>query len=297
MLLDLGILAVTLLLMVTVGMELEGRDFREVARRKEVLLGTLLLPAILLPVLAFALARVLALPPHLTAGILLLAACPVGDIANFYTLLARGNVALSVSVNTLSCLLSVATMAVAFELYDHLLGQHYVFALPTPALVTRLTLMVALPVLAGMALRRWQPALAANHRKTLRNLCLAGIAFLLVYVLVNRWAQVAAEWRETALAGVAFVAAALLAGLALARGLRLGARDSVTVAILFAVRNVALASAIAVTLLNRIEFAVFAVVYFLAEVPLLLGVAGACRRWWGTAPRLPAQANTMAQLE
>ena len=127
--LDIGVLLVTLLLMVTVGMELEAGDFRRVTQRKGTLLCTLLLPAGLLPALGFGLTRLMRLPAHLGAGVLLLAACPVGDIANFYTLLAGGNLALCVSVNTLSCLLSVATMAVAFELYDHLLGQHYVFAL------------------------------------------------------------------------------------------------------------------------------------------------------------------------
>ena len=283
--LDIMVLGVAILLMVTVGMDLDARDFREVARRKGVLLGTLLLPAILFPMLGFALARALALPPHLTAGILLLAACPVADIANFYTLLARGSLALCVTVNTLSCLLSVATRAIAVALYDYLLGQNYVFALPTPALVLRLTLMVALPVLAGMAVRRWQPAWTADHRNLLRKLCLAGIAFLAVYVLVNRWMQVVAEWRQTALAGVIFMAAALVAGLALARSLRLNASDSVTVGIVFAARNIGLALAIAVTLLDRIEFAEVAVVYFLVEVPFLLGVARAYRRWWSPAPR------------
>jgi bile acid:Na+ symporter, BASS family len=95
---------------------------------------------------------------------------------------------------------------------------------------------------------------------------------------------VSAEWRQTAAAGLAFVALALAAGLGLARLLRLDASDGVTVGIVFAVRNVALAAAIAVTLLDRIEFADVAVVYFLAEVPLLLGVAGAHRRWWSQAP-------------
>lgn len=285
--LDIGALGVTLLLMVTVGMELEISDFRQVARRKRVLLGALLLPAILLPALGLALARGLALPPHLTAGILLLAACPVGDIANFYTLLARGNIVLSVAVNTLSCLLSAATMAVAFALYEHLLGERFAFALPTPVLVVRLTLLVALPVLAGIGVRRWKPAWVTAHRSTLRNLCLAGIACLLVYVLVNRWAQVAGGWRQTALAGLAFVAAALVMGLALARLLRLSASDSITVGIVFAVRNVALAGAIAVSLLNRIDFAEVAAVYFLIEVPLLLGVVGAYRRWWTPPPLGP----------
>jgi hypothetical protein len=42
-------------------------------------------------------------------------------------------------------------------------------------------------------------------------------------------------------------------------------------------------SAIAITLLNRIEYAVFAVVSFLAEVPLLLGVVAGYRGWWARA--------------
>jgi len=43
-----------------------------------------------------------------------------------------------------------------------------------------------------------------------------------------------------------------------------------TLAAEFATRNVAIATAIAVTLLNRLEFAIFATMYFLAEVPLML---------------------------
>ena len=81
-----------------------------------------------------------------------------------------------------------------------------------------------------------------------------------------------------------FMGLALLAGLALARFLRLSKEDSVTVGIGFAVRNVALASAVAITLLNHVEYAVFAVVYFLTEVPLLLGVVAVFRCW----RRLPA---------
>jgi BASS family bile acid:Na+ symporter len=283
--LDTGILVVTLLLLFTVGLELKARDLHDLAYRKAVLLGTLFLPAILLPLLAFGLARVLALPPHLTAGILLLAACPVGDIANFYTLLARGNLALSVSVNTLSCLLSVGTMAVAFELYRRLLGQRFEFALPPLALVLRLTLLVVIPVLVGMVVRSWKTTWAAAQRDLLRNLCLIGTAFRLVFVLVNRWTQVLADWRQTAQAAVVFMVAALAAGLTVARVLRLSATDSVTVGILFTVRNVALAVAIAVTILNRIEFVEIAVVYFLAEVPLLLGLVATYRRWWSSQPR------------
>ena len=83
--LDLGVLGVLVLMMGAVGMELEGRHFRAVARRKRMLLSTLAAQAAILPALAVGLTYVLALPSHISAGILLLAPCTVGHIANAYT--------------------------------------------------------------------------------------------------------------------------------------------------------------------------------------------------------------------
>jgi bile acid:Na+ symporter, BASS family len=188
-------------------------------------------------------------------------------------------------VNAVSLLLSVGTMAVVFEAYDHLLGAPFVFAVPTPALLGRLLLMLVFPVLAGISLRRLTPEFAEKHAKSVRGASLAGIACLLLYVMMTQREQLAAEWQQTAVVAAAFMGLALLAGLALSRLLRLPREDGVTVGIGFAVRNVALASAIAITLLNRIEYAVFAVVYFLTEVPLLLGVVAAYRAWWTPAVR------------
>ena len=116
-------------------------------------------------------------------------------------------------------------------------------------------------------LRRLAPGFAGAHAKSAHGASLAGIAFLLVYVMVTQWPRVAA----------AFMGLALLAGLAFARVLRLSKEDSVAAGIGFALRNVPLASAVAITLLNHIEYAVFAVVYFLTEVPLLVDVVAAYR--------------------
>jgi bile acid:Na+ symporter, BASS family len=287
--LDVGVVCVVVLMMGAVGMELEGRHFREVLRRKGMVVLLLAAQAVVLPALGFLLTRAMALPPDLSAGILLLAACPVGDIANVYTLLAQANVALSVTVNTLSILFSPVTMAGVFELYGFLLGEHFVFAVPTPTLLVRVLLMLVLPVLAGGSLRRFAPGFAETHAKAVHRASIAGIAFLLVYVMVTEWARVAAEWQQTVLVAAVFMGLALLVGLTFAHVLRLATEDSVVVGIGFAVRNVALASAVAITLLNRIEYAVFAVVYFLTEVPLLLGVVAVyrCCRTPGGAARGP----------
>jgi bile acid:Na+ symporter, BASS family len=293
MIIDIGVLCITVLMMLAVGMDLEVRNFRKVARGKWTLILMLVFQSMLLPALGLALAFVMALPPHLRAGILLLAACPVGDIANFYTLLARANVALSVALNTLSCLLSVVTMAAIFPVYDYLLGGRFAFAAPTPALILRLTLMVVLPVLAGMAARRFIPEFVNRHARSVRNFSLAGIALLFVFVMIAQRDRLAADWQLTALAGAVFMAAAMATGLMFGRALRLKADDSMTAGIIFAVRNVGLASAIAITLLNRVEYAVFAVVYFLTEVPILLAAVAAYRQWWATAPRPEQSAGSV----
>ncbi len=273
--LDIGVLIVTLLMMVTVGTELETQHFRELARRKWTWTRVFVLQATLLPAIGFALVRWLGLPPHVSAGILLLAACPVGDIANVYTLLARGNVAMSVSMNTLSCLLSLVTMPLIFGAYTRFLNEPFVFAVPPSTLILRLSLMVAVPVVAGMALRRFKPGWVASHGDMLRRLTFSGIGVLLLYVMVSRRAQLAAEWRTTTVAASALMALAMGAGLTVGRFLRLSAADIFTTGVVFAVRNVGLAFAVAVTLLNRLDYAVFAAIYFLVEIPLLLGAATA----------------------
>jgi bile acid:Na+ symporter, BASS family len=286
--LDIGVLSITLLLMLTVGMALEWRQFPEVLRRKWMIIaGVLAGQTLILPFLGFALARGLSLSPHQVAGILLLAACPVGDISNFYALLARANVALSVTLNALSCLLTVVTMTIVFSVYGYLLGEQFIFTVPTAKLILKLFLMVVLPVLAGMSLRRFQPEFVARYAKIVRNICLAGIGFVVIYVAVNRWAQMVTEWRQTLVAALTFIGLALLTGMAFARMLRLNGEDRVAIGISFAVRNVALALAIAVTLLNRVEYAVFAMIYFLVEAPLLLAFVATRRRWFAGKPTVP----------
>jgi BASS family bile acid:Na+ symporter len=99
---DLGIVLVNILMMLAVGLDLELRHFQQVARQKRALILSLAASSILLPLLGVALTHLLSLPSHISAGILLLAACPNGDIVNFYTLLARANVALAVTTTVIS---------------------------------------------------------------------------------------------------------------------------------------------------------------------------------------------------
>ncbi len=285
--LDISILVVNVAMMLAVGMELESRHFAELARRRRVLPGALIGQMVLLPVIGWSVVRVMGLPPHLSAAILLMAACPVGDIANFYTVLARANTALSVAVNTLSCLLAALTMAGVFDLYARLAGERFVFAAPSLQLVTRILLMTAVPVVVGMILRRLVPRLVARMASVIQTACIFGIAGVVAMILVVQADLLAAEWKLAAAASFALMAAAMVTGWVMSALMGLPKTDRMTFAVVFSVRNVALAMAVAITLLGRVDYAAFAVVYFLTEVPLLLGVVAIHRRRQPRSVSLP----------
>jgi bile acid:Na+ symporter, BASS family len=274
---DFGVLAVTLALMFTVGLELETSHFKELARNKSTFFAALIGQMVVSPAIGVFIVRTIPLPAYLQVGILLVAACPVGDIANFYTLLARGNVALSVAVNATSCLLSVASMSVVFAVYRSLFGAGFALSVPPFRLLGRLILMVAVPIVAGMVFRALRPELVGKVSRNLRTLCVSGILALCMFVTVNRHAQLRADWKAIWLSSLSLMAVAMAFGWAIGLVMSLKRADSTTFAILFPVRNIAIAAAIAVTIMGRLEYAAFATAYFLSEALLLLGVVAFLR--------------------
>jgi BASS family bile acid:Na+ symporter len=276
--LDISVLVVNVAMMMAVGMGLEAGHFTELARRRRMVPAALIGQMVLLPVIGWCITRVMALPPHLCAGILLMAACPVGSIASFFTSLARANTALSVAVNMLSCLLAAPTMAAVFEFYGRLAGKRFVFAAPSLQLGMRVMLMTAVPVTAGMILRRLAPRFAARIGPVIQAACILGIAGVIALVAVVQTDLLAAEWKPAAAASLALITVAMAAGWVTSALMGMRTAERMTFAVVFAVRNVALASAVAVTLLGRVDYAAFGVVYFLTEVPLLLSVVAIYRR-------------------
>lgn len=94
------------IVMFGMGMTLRVQDFRAVFQRpRDVLIGVVAQFTIM-PLLAYVLARIFALPPELAAGVILVGTCPGGTASNVITYLARGDVALSVSMTMTSTILA-----------------------------------------------------------------------------------------------------------------------------------------------------------------------------------------------
>src|SRR5207244_7009076 len=155
--LDVTIPALVVLMMAVTGLGLTVEDFRRVGRRPWLLAWATCGQAVLLPGAALALTRLLDLKPYIGEGMLLVAACPAGSLANFYAFLAGVNVALAVSLTAVSCLAALAAMPAWLAVFQTWLGGETAYPVPAAVIVRQLVVLLVLPVLAGMAVRRLWP--------------------------------------------------------------------------------------------------------------------------------------------
>ncbi|WP_040037780.1 bile acid:sodium symporter family protein [Bacillus thermotolerans] len=94
------------IIMFGMGMTLSVDDFKAVARQPKSVLFGVLLQFLVMPLLAYVLAKLLQLPPEIAIGVILVGSCPGGTASNVMTYLAKGNTALSVAVTSVSTLLA-----------------------------------------------------------------------------------------------------------------------------------------------------------------------------------------------
>jgi BASS family bile acid:Na+ symporter len=278
LLLDVLAPALTFGLFVAVGLDLTQADFARVRRKPTLVLTGLLAPLVILPLIAFGVIEVFRPAPQLAFGMVLLAVCPIGGISNTYSYLARASTSLSVTLTGLSCVAASITIPLVSQAIKLLLGQSFDFEAPVAYLTAYGVVVLALPMALGMWIRLRTPSLVLRHKLTLQRLVFAGVVVLIVLVIMDDPGAFADELSTAVPLSAAFVVAALIAGWAMAILVTADDRDRFTVATEFATRNVGVATAIAVTILGRVEFARFGITYFMTEAPMMLIIAAAFRR-------------------
>jgi BASS family bile acid:Na+ symporter len=166
------------IVMFGMGLTLSAADFREVLRRpKDVAIGVVG-HYLIMPGIAFLLALALRLPPDIAVGVILVGCCPSGTASNVMTFLAKGDVALGVSIASVSTLIApLATPA----LVSLLAGKW--MAINTGSLFMDIVQVVILPIALGVVVKALFARQAAASVKALPLVSTMTIVFIIAIIV------------------------------------------------------------------------------------------------------------------
>ena len=274
-------------IMLGLGLGLTVDDFRRVGRYPRAVLTGLTLQIGVLPWAAFGLALLLGLPPELAVGLMLLAASPGGATANIYSHLARGDVALNITLTALNSVLCLATLPVVLNLsMAHFLGSGQYVPPPT-AKIVEVALVIVLPVALGMSVRALAPAFAAAMERPIRIVSVLVLALLIAAAVAQAWSTLLANFAAVGLACLLFNLVSLGTGYAAPLALKLPRRQAIAIAMEIGIHNGTLAIYIALNVLGSATMSIPAAIY-----SLIMFVTAAVFAW--QVSRRPAAADPPA---
>jgi len=193
-----GVALALMLVMFGVALGLRVDDFRILADKPRIFFGGVVAQILFLPLVTYGLVLLIAPPPSIALGMIVVACCPGGSVSNLLTYLSRGEVAVSVALTATSSMLA-ALLTPASTLFW---AQAYA---PTAELLRSLevspllfigqtTLLLAIPLAAGMIVAAKAPGIAGKIRKKttlVGALVLAGtIIYGVIYFYPVLWPAV-----------------------------------------------------------------------------------------------------------
>lgn len=166
------------LIMFGMGLTLTPPDFALIAKRPIPVVIGVVAQFMIMPLLGWLIAAALGLPPALAAGVILVGCCPGGTASNVVAYLAKGDVALSVAMTSVSTLIAPLFTPV---LALWLAGQY--MPVDAGSMAFSIVQIVLLPVLLGLVVRRFLPGVVATCLPALPWLSVGAITLVVVAVV------------------------------------------------------------------------------------------------------------------
>lgn len=250
--------------MLGMGLSLTPQDFQRITRfPRAVALGTFC-QVLLLPLIGWLIALVVPMQPEIAAGLIILAICPGGPSSNLITYLAKGDVALSVTLTAVSSIITVFTIPVFANLaLQSFLGESAEIALPIGATILQIFMITLLPTAIGMALHRQFPQTARRLEKWMSRLAIGLLALIIVLLLIKEGSRLPGFLLQVGVGVLLLNLGAMLAGFMAGQLFRLPSAQQICIAIEVGIQNGTLAIAITAGLLNNADMAIPAAVYSL----------------------------------
>jgi BASS family bile acid:Na+ symporter len=257
------ILAISLMIiMFGMGLSLTISDFKRVVTYPKAIFVGLTCQMILLPLVGYLIAIMLNLSPVMAIGLMMLAACPGGATSNLLTHLAKGDLALSVSLTAIASLLSIATIPFIIQFaISEFSNEDQMIVVDSFSMIKQLFIIIIIPIGVGMFVKSKFSKFAEKMEKPVKSasaiifsLVVVGVLFSLRDVFVE---YVAEAGLPSILLNVLMMALGFLAALLF----KLPRPQAISISIETGIQNATLAITLATISLNNAEYSIVPAIY------------------------------------
>ncbi|WP_170573224.1 bile acid:sodium symporter family protein [Ruegeria atlantica] len=237
LLINVGLPLSLAIIMLSLGVGLHVDDFKRVLSRGYPFAIGALSQVVLLPIAAFVIVKLYALPPEIAVGFMLLSFCPGGVTSNILSKLARGDVALSVSLTAVISLLSMITVPVlAAWSIAHFMSEDAPEVSIT-GLAIAMFLITTLPVAIGVTLRHFATGFARKIEGPLSKAATGLFVLIVLAAVAGNWQLLVDNLGIMGAGLISLCVSLLLIGLGLARLAKLSWDESKTISIETGIQN------------------------------------------------------------
>lgn len=176
-------------IMFGVALQLTVDDFRALLRRPRPALVGVASQFVVLPLLTFLLVLAVRPAPSIALGMILVASCPGGNISNFMSMNANGNVALSVTLTAISTVAAIGFTPLNLAFWGGLYAPAGTILEAVDvtfwSVFQTVTLILGVPLVLGMSVRHWADAAARRLSRIMQGLSIAIFAVIVIVAIFN----------------------------------------------------------------------------------------------------------------
>ena len=268
------VMPILILLMFLLGIDINRKAFADIAHNPKAVLLGLTGQVIILPVLAFSIAWILKLPPVYFMGLVLVACCPGGSSSNVFSMIAKGDVALSVTLTALSSVITLFTLPVIMEFVTKAVSDMsgVSIELPVGKLLVQNIVLIFVPLFAGSLFKHYCPEAAVKVSKVLGRMAFPALMILAAVFFLQYKTEIAGNFASLGLSAAMLIVVAMACSSGISRIGKLSASVRRTIVIEVGMQNAAQAIAIASSpfIFNSGEMALPAICYALLMNIILL---------------------------
>ncbi len=273
------VLPILTILMFDLGLTLKPQDFQLIAQRPKPVLVGLIGQIILLPLIAWAIIHsplTNNLSPLFLVGIMLVACSPGGSSSNVFSMLAKGDVALSVTLTACSSLITLFTLPLIMAWVTASVGEATDIHLPIGNLLIQNLVLMVVPIAIGFVVNIYRSETAAKIHNVLKHIAMPALILLVTVFFFQHKQTIVEEFASLGLTMTILILATTACGALLAWLLKLSTKERRTLVIEIGMQNAAQAITIACSplIFNNEIIAIPAIIYALMMNLILLAYVG-----------------------